>query len=105
MYQQSGNNIRNNLVHNTPYNRHLLILQIIKNKSMLDNLIIHINKNINSFSYNTKNILIQVFTRFQEEAIPESMDVLLKLSKQLKKINISKYKLFDLYYYSFLNTS
>ncbi len=84
----SGNNIRNNLVHTTSHNRHLLILKIIQNKSMLDNLIIHINKNINTFSYNTLNILIQVFTRFQEEAIPESMNTLLKLSKQLKKNNI-----------------
>lgn len=32
------------------------------------------------------NILFQVFTRFQEETIPESMNILLKLSKQLKKI-------------------
>ena len=85
MNKQSGNNIRNNLVHTTPHNRHLLILQIIKNKSMLNNLIIHINKNIHTFSNNTLHILIHVFTRFQEEAIPESMDVLLKLSKQLKK--------------------
>ena len=52
---------------------------------MLDNLIIHINKNINTFSYNTLNILIHVFTRFQEDAIQGSMDILLKLSKQLKK--------------------
>ena len=85
MYQLSGNNIRNNLVHNTPHNRHLLILQIIKNKLMLNDLIIHINKNIDSFSYNTINILSHVFTRFQEEAIKESMDILLKLSQKLKK--------------------
>lgn len=82
----SGNDIRHNLVHTTSHNRHLLILKIIQNKSMLNNLIIHINKNINTFSYNTLNILIYVFTRFQEEAIPESMNILLKLSKQLKKI-------------------
>ena len=86
MNQLSGNNIRNNLVHNTPHNRHLLILQIIKNKLMLNDLIIHINKNIDSFSYNTINILSHVFTRFQEEAIQESMDILLKLSQKLKKI-------------------
>lgn len=82
----SGNNIRHNLVHTTSHNRHLLILKIIQNKSMLNNLIIHIKRNIDSFSNNTINILIQVFTRFQEEAIAESMDILLKLSKQLKKI-------------------
>lgn len=87
MNKQSGNNIRNDLVHNTPYNRHILILEIIKNKTMLNNLIIHINKNIHTFSYNTLDILIHAFTRFQEEAIPESMDILLKLSKQLKKYN------------------
>tara|TARA_Y100000741_G_scaffold247549_1_gene190204 strand:+ start:1967 stop:2230 length:264 start_codon:yes stop_codon:yes gene_type:complete len=80
----SGNNIRNNLVHATSKNRHLLILQIIQNKSMLNDLIIHINDNIDSFSTNTLNILIQAFTRFQEEAIQESMDVLLILSKQLE---------------------
>ena len=81
----SGNNIRHNLVHTTSHNRHLLILKIIQNKSMLDNLIIHINRNIDSFSNNTINILIEVFTRFQEEAIPESMNILLKLCKQQKK--------------------
>ena len=85
MHQLSGNNIRNYLVHNTPHNRHLLILEIIKNKSMLSNLIIHINKNIHTFNNNTLHILIHVFTRFQEEAIQGSMDILLKLSKQLKK--------------------
>ena len=37
----SGNNIRNNLVHTTSKNRDLLILEIIQNKSMLNNLIIH----------------------------------------------------------------
>lgn len=84
MNQLSGNNIRNNLVHTTSHNRHLLILKIIKNKSMLNNLIIHINKNIHTFTHYTLNILKHVFTRFQEEAIPESMDILLKLSKQLK---------------------
>ena len=52
---------------------------------MLNNLITHINKNINTFGYNTLNILIYVFTRFQEEAITESMDILLKLSEKLKK--------------------
>ena len=80
----SGNNIRNNLVHATSKNRNLLILQIIQNKFMLNDLIIHINDNIDSFSTNTLNILIQVFTRFQEEAIQESMDILLILSKQLE---------------------
>jgi len=85
MNQQSGNDIRYDLVHNTPYNRDILILQIINNKFMLNNLILHINKNIYTFSYNTLNILIYVFTRFQEEAISVSMDILLKLSKQLKK--------------------
>ena len=55
---------------------------------MLNNLIIHINNNIDSFSTNTLNVLIQVFTRFQEEAIPESMDILLKLSNQLEKLQI-----------------
>lgn len=85
MYKLSGNNIRDNLVHNTPHNRHLLILQIIKNKSMLNNLIIHINKNIHTFSNNTLHMLIHAFTRFQEEAISGSMDILLKLSKQLNK--------------------
>tara|TARA_Y100000741_G_scaffold185901_1_gene141282 strand:- start:3942 stop:4199 length:258 start_codon:yes stop_codon:yes gene_type:complete len=85
MNQQSGNNIRNDLVHNTPHNRHLLILEIIKNKSMLNDLIIHINKNIHTFSNNTLHMLIHAFTRFQEEAISESMDILLKLSQQLKK--------------------
>ena len=38
-----GNDIRNNLIHTTPKNRDLLILEIIKNKSMLKNLITHIN--------------------------------------------------------------
>jgi len=84
----SGNNIRNNLVHATSKNRDLLILQIIQNKSMLNNLIIHINNNIDSFNTNTLNILVQVFTRFQEEAIPESMDILLKLSNQLENLQI-----------------
>ena len=84
MELSSGNNIRNHLVHTTTHNRHLLILKIIQNKSMLDNLIIHINKNINTFSYNTLNILIHVFTRFQEEAISGSMNILLKLSKKIK---------------------
>ena len=32
---------------------------------------------------NTINILIQVFTRFQEEAIAESMDILVQLSKKI----------------------
>ena len=82
MNVMSGNNIRNNLVHNTEYNRHLLILEIIKDKDMLNNLIIHIKRNIDSFSNNTINILIQVFTRFQEEAIAESMDILVELSKK-----------------------
>ena len=82
MNVMSGSNIRNNLVHNTSYNRHLLILEIIKDKDMLNNLIIHIKRNIDSFSNNTINILIQVFTRFQEEAIAESMDILVELSKK-----------------------
>ena len=82
MNVMSGSNIRNNLVHNTEYNRHLLILEIIKDKDMLNNLIIHIKRNIDSFSNNTINILIQVFTRFQEEAIAESMDILVELSKK-----------------------
>ena len=82
MNVMSGKNIRNNLVHTTEYNRHLLILEIIKNKDMLNNLIIHIKRNIDSFSNNTINILIQVFTRFQEEAIAESMDILVQLSKK-----------------------
>ena len=85
MNQQYGNDIRYDLVHNTPHNRHILILQIINNKYMLNNLIIHINKNIHTFNNNTLNILIHVFTRFQEESISVSMDILLKLSKQLKK--------------------
>ena len=85
MNVMSGNNIRNNLVHNTSYNRHLLILEIIKDKDMLNNLIIHIKRNIDSFGNNTINILIQVFTRFQEEAIAESIDILVQLSK--KKLN------------------
>jgi hypothetical protein len=80
----SGSNIRNNLIHNTQKNRNLLILKIIKNKSMLTSLIAHINKYIHTFRYNTLNILIKVFTRFQEEAIPESMDILLKLSHLIK---------------------
>tara|TARA_B100000401_G_scaffold337792_1_gene236381 strand:+ start:1077 stop:1346 length:270 start_codon:yes stop_codon:yes gene_type:complete len=84
----SGNNIRNNLVHATSKNRNLLILQIIQNKFMLNDLIIHINNNIDSFSTNTLNILIQAFTRFQEEAIKESMDILLKLSNQLENLQI-----------------
>ena len=42
----SGNNIRNNLIHSTTQNRHLLILEIIKNNVMLKNLIAHINKGI-----------------------------------------------------------
>ena len=83
MNVMSGKNIRNNLVHNTSYNRHLLILEIIKDKDMLNNLIIHIKRNIDSFSNNTINILIQVFTRFQEEAIAESMDILVQLSKKI----------------------
>tara|TARA_B100001094_G_C18104105_1_gene757424 strand:+ start:1128 stop:1391 length:264 start_codon:yes stop_codon:yes gene_type:complete len=83
----SGNNIRNHLVHTSKYNRHLLILQIINNKSMFINLIKHINNNITTFNYNTLNILIQVFTRFQEEAIPQSMDILILLSNQIKNIS------------------
>ena len=79
-----GNDIRNNLIHTTPKNRDLLILEIIKNKSMLKNLITHINNNIHTFRYNTLYILIQVFTRFQEEAIGESMDILVKLSDEIK---------------------
>lgn len=81
----SGSDIRNNLIHTTQKNRDLLILKIIKNKAMLTNLITHINKHIHTFRYNTLNILIKVFTRFQEEAIPESMDILLKLSHAIKK--------------------
>lgn len=81
-----GNDIRNNLVHTTPNNRNLLILEIIKNKSMLKNLITHINNNIHTFSYNTLYILIQVFTRFQEEAINESMDILVKLSDEITSL-------------------
>jgi len=74
---KSGSDIRNLLVQDIRTKGFqpddIILLSILNDQITLDNFLDHIKKNHTTFSIQTKQILLKVMIRFQEEAIPESM--------------------------------